>query len=243
MYIASKNEVKYDDYNNEIVEYKEILNYILFERKNEFPKIHRYSTALIGNPNNFKRLLYTAKIFQAALREEHSLVLLFDKDINSIRKQMLCPYLFHCCRDKDDLKSKNIALKECENCYKYIHFFGVRMGCISAEELFAVLEQQLYLAEKAGHTIKHLIIDDLQKIDYSFPFLKKTSLFLSAMMEFCRVKDIRKLVLFMNYVRLLIMWCVLKEIEIKMIQVAINSIKIVLYIWNAMRIKGIQVRL
>ena len=67
----------------EIDEYKEILNYILFERKNEFPKIHRYSTALIGNPNNFKRLLYTAKIFQAALSEEHSLVLLFDKDINS----------------------------------------------------------------------------------------------------------------------------------------------------------------
>ena len=175
---------------NEIVEYKEILNDILFERKNEFPKIHRYSTALIGNPNNFKRLLYTAKIFQAALREEHSLVLLFDKDINSIRKQMLCPYLSHCCKDKEDLKSKNIDLKECENCYKYIHFFGVRMGCISAEELFAVLEQQLYLAEKAGHTIKHLIVDDLQKIDYSFPFLKKTSLFLSTMVEFCRVKDI-----------------------------------------------------
>ena len=169
---------------NKLASHEDILKNVLFENNKSLIKNHRLSTAIIGNPNTFKRLLYTAKTFYAAKHKEHTLVLLFDKDINSMRKQMLCPSLSHNC----DIKDFNIG--ECKRCYNYIHFFGIRMGCISAEELFFVLEQQLDLAKYAGRPIKNLIINDLQKIDYSFPFLKKTSLFLSAMVEFCRIRDI-----------------------------------------------------
>lgn len=198
-------------------------------------KEHEYSTALIGNPNSYKRYLAMASAFSAAKRKEHTLIILFDKEASDMRRQMICPGLQPewtapsgkqtptiPCGGRGDCLGKECPLtcypgcpnrkscgdelvcretryrhdncklmRECHECYRYIHFFGIRMGCISAEEFFAVLKQQIEVPfrESGGDTIskfKHIIIDDLQKIDYCFPFLKHTPLFLTAMIAFCR---------------------------------------------------------
>lgn len=155
---------------------------------------HYPSTAIIGNPNSYKRQLAISGAFYAAQREEHTIFVLFDKNEADMRRRICCPGLCDktieegACR-KNCVNCTNICdLKDCFNCYKYLHFFQVRMGCISAEEFFDAL---LYQIEKFRNKEKqkktcHIIIDDLQKIDYSFPFLKKTPLFLSTLVTLCR---------------------------------------------------------
>ena len=190
-------------------------------------------TALIGNPNSFKRFLAIASTFRASKNNEHTLVILFDKEEDEMRRQFICPgfntdvmSVLPCMelmdlgeQDKsDDLNlddkvkrenvystkpvnnrrcstcSYNCKLKECcRQCYKYIHFLNVRMGCISADELYSVLKQQInvpYFDGKNQKKVSRIIIDDLQKIDYSFPLLKDEHLFLTALVTLCRENDV-----------------------------------------------------
>lgn len=183
---------------------------------------HTYTTAIIGNPNSYKRVLANAKIFNAAKNQEHSLVLLFDKDVSDMLRHMVCPGFDENMPCKADIghtkfyecSGCNLNCKlnrKCTKCYEYIHFFGVRMGCISAEELFAVLERQIEVQFKDGKKITHIIIDDLQKIDYSFPFLRKTPLFLSAMITFCRERNIELTILCDKKARLVNELCSLAD--------------------------------
>lgn len=154
---------------------------------------HYPSTAIIGNPNSYKRQLAISGAFYAAQREEHTIFVLFDKNEADMRRRICCPGLCDKTIEegvfrKNCVNCTNICdLKDCFNCYKYLHFFQVRMGCISAEEFFDAL---LFQIEKFSNREKcqpcHIIIDDLQKIDYSFPFLKKTPLFLSTLITICR---------------------------------------------------------
>lgn len=71
----------------------------------------------------------------------------------------------------DSCPTKNICMlnRECSKCYENIHFFGVRMGCITANELFAVMKDLLETPFPDGKRFKRVVIDDLQKVDFSFP--------------------------------------------------------------------------
>ncbi len=178
---------------------------LLEDYKDRYP----YSTVFIGNPNSFKRYFIFASAFAAAKRGEHTLIVLFDRSINDMRRHMVCPGISReqirsdaanipCLNEnseeiiwKCDTCDRNCRLRSgCLACYNHIHFFKIRMGCISAEEFFTVLGQQIDKRFKDGKYIRHVIIDDLQKIDFSFPFLKKTSLFLPALVSICRNRDI-----------------------------------------------------
>lgn len=208
-------------------EQKRQLECVLFGSKGDLQPCrwenHTYATAIIGNPNSYKRYIANAKAFNAAKEDEHTLIMLFDKDTGDMRKQMICPAFskeMMTCADKNCNNNiyncSNCSFiclfkTNCHNCYDYIHFFGVRMGCISAEELFAVLERQLDLKFENGKQIKHIIIDDLQKIDYSFPFLKNTTLFLSAMITFCRERNIELTILCDKKARLVNELCSLAD--------------------------------
>lgn len=186
-------------------------------------------TALIGNPNSFKRFLAIASTFRAARHQEHTLVILFDKEEDEMRRQFICPGFstegtdaLPCLKlavpkDDDDyanapdwrqeecLKnpdynrrcstcSYKCKLNECcHQCYKYFHFLNVRMGCISSDELFSVLRQQIDTPYTDGTTqkkVRRIVIDDLQKIDYSFPFIKDEHLFLTALVTLCRENNV-----------------------------------------------------
>ena len=158
---------------------------------------HFPSTAIIGNPNSHKRQLVIAGAFHAAQRKEHTVFILFDKNEADMRRRMRCPALKNIevvCQDNnsnclicEDINKTKCGLRNCFTCYKYIHFFQIRMGCISAEEFFdALLKQISCFSDVAEKKPCHIVIDDLQKIDYSFPFLKKTPLFLSTLVTLCR---------------------------------------------------------
>lgn len=84
---------------------------------------------------------------------------------------------------------------ECIKCYEYIHFFGIRMGCISADELFSVIKEQLETKFENGECFKRVVIDDLQKVDFSFPLLKDNQLFLSALITLFREYNVKAQIL------------------------------------------------
>ena len=97
------------------------------------------------------------------------------------------------CPSSKDCSSCTVScefMDKCQNCYENIHFLSLRMGCITAEEILFVLEQQIDLSFKDGKHVKHIFIEDLQKIDYSFPLLKSNKLFLSALVTFCRDRKV-----------------------------------------------------
>lgn len=155
---------------------------------------HLPSTAIIGNPNSNKRQMAIAGALHAARNGEHTIFILFDKNEADMRRRMGCPGFrvkeTDCPggRCSKECNSKNqCSINKCRECYQYIHFFQIRMGCISAEEFFdALLKQIRNFSNFTDDKPCHIVIDDLQKIDYSFPFLKKAPLFLSALITLCR---------------------------------------------------------
>ena len=175
----------------------------------------RYATTVIvGNPNSFKRRIVLGKAYHWARRKEHVLIVLFGKNDDTLRKQLICPALQRAaCAEKSDViktavhngcfpwleneKDKEEYIfnqnvyRVCSACDKYIHFFRIRMGCIAAEEIFFRLEEQIrtYSNEDPETGIEkmrlHIIIDDLQRTDFGFPFIGDTSLFTGALINLC----------------------------------------------------------
>lgn len=154
---------------------------------------HFPSTVIIGNPNSYKRTLALATSYRLAQQGIHTLFFLFDKDELEMRQHMVCPAF------NNGNCMHNIS--ECMKCGRYIHTYDVRMGCISAEEFFSILLDQInfYCSPDTQTGIEtksfHIVIDDLQKIDFSFPFLKATDLFLSALLAICHNHNVKLTIL------------------------------------------------
>lgn len=148
--------------------------------QNHIHKTQEGVTAIIGNGNTFKRFLTFGGIFSSSINKEHTLILMLNKDERMIRRRLGCPARIN--RDRSD--------KRCGNCYSFIHFMNIMMGCITPEEFIYYLQLQLDTPFQDGKTIKRIIIDDLQILDYCFPLLKNNSLFISALAMLCRERDI-----------------------------------------------------
>lgn len=187
-----------------------------YENNNTFGKI----IAILGSPNSFKFYLAAGSCFCASKQGIHTLFLTFDRLIDNLRDHIMCPAWntlggkmnIPCFNDLSDSKeSKNYTdeysctancfrhckLSECNKCYSNMHSFNINMGCISTDELLHYLNEQLdiYFNKDAHQKIRRIIIDDLQKIDYSFPFLKGNDLFLSAIKNYCQQKCIDLIIL------------------------------------------------
>ena len=172
--------------------------------------------AFIGNPNSYKRFFALGGVYAAAKRGEHTLIILFDKAGNDMEAATLCPARrsSHSCpnpsasciltKNKDDRASRstqcetnntscgerNCPLEQCIDCVKKIHYFPIRMGAIFADEFLYTLKEQLMMTFPDGKTINRIVIDDLQRVDYSFPFLHNDPLFLSALINLCRIHHV-----------------------------------------------------
>lgn len=146
-------------------------------------------TAVIGKPNTYKRFFAMGYAFSACSKNEHTLVVLLDKDENIMVKQMLCPAkkLAGETESGDDTLSN---YENCKDCYLALHSFEVRMGCIGADEFFYYLKEQIELSETCNRPIRRIVVDDLQKIDYSFPFLQQDPLFLTGLISLCKDMDV-----------------------------------------------------
>lgn len=157
-------------------------------------KNHFDATALIGNPNCYKRYLAMLSAYSYAKRGVHTLFILFDKNEMDMRRQMVCP----ACVNYAGYGQKG---KKCAACSKRLHMIDLRMGCISSEEFFSTLIDQISLYcdydKHLGIERKwmHIVIDDLQKIDFSFPFLSSHPLFLSTLISICRDHNVRLTIL------------------------------------------------
>lgn len=156
---------------------------------------HFLSTVIIGNPNSYKRTFALATAHKLSCLEHpvHTLFILFDKNELDMRTRMVCPAFYGDCSEE--------RLKQCRMCDKYIHTYNMRMGCISPNEFFTILQEQISFycktSDRTGneHTWMHIVLDDIQKIQFSFPFLRNTRLFLSALMEICRQNKVKLTIL------------------------------------------------
>lgn len=158
----------------------DILKDIFIKSDNE-PRI----TAIIGPANSYKRYLTLGGTFSACCKNEHTLYILLDKDDNIILKKMICPATIF--RDPQTILQGRCD--SCLNCYKCIHFKEIRMGCISTDEFFYYLIQQLRMSNNGnnkGERIHRIVLDDLQKIEYCFPMIDHDSLFLPGLVSICK---------------------------------------------------------
>lgn len=177
--------------------------------------------AILGSPNSFKFYLAAGSCFCAARQGIHTLFLTFDRLIDNLREHLVCPAwetlnkensiipCFEQVQESESNKSYaneysctancsyHCQLSKCNNCYSMMHSFNINMGCISTDELLHYLNEQLDICFKKGGNKKigRIIIDDLQKIDYSFPLLKGNDLFLSAIKNYCQKKSIDLIIL------------------------------------------------
>lgn len=152
---------------------------------------HFDATALIGNPNCYKRYLAILSAYSYAKQGIHTLFFLFDKNEMDMRRQMVCPACVNCSEHHE----------KCLECSQKLHMVDLRMGCISSEEFFSTLLDQISLYcgydKRLGVEKKwmHIVIDDLQKVDFSFPFLSSHPLFLSTLVSICRDHNVKLTVL------------------------------------------------
>ena len=167
--------------------------------------------SFVGNPNTYKRFLMRGGVYSAAMRREHTLIVLFDKDLEVMRRSTFCPAYMDsdackrevpCLDDKQPMGGicsvcnvKSCKLSDCEQCSQYVHYFPLRMGGVFADEFLSVLHEQMEIPFSDGRKVSRIVIDDLQRIDYSFPFLKREKLFLSALINLCREKRVELCVL------------------------------------------------
>ncbi len=156
---------------------------------------HFPCTVIIGNPNSYKRTFVLATAYKLACLEHpvHTLFFLFDKNELDMRTRMVCPAFYG--------KETDKRLAQCKKCNKFIHTYNMRMGCISPNEFFTILQEQISFycktADRTGneHTWMHIVLDDIQKIQFSFPFLHNTKLFLSALTDICRQNKVKLTIL------------------------------------------------
>lgn len=140
-----------------------------------------FVTAVIGKANTYKRFLTFGGIFGSSCAEDHTLIIMMNKEEMVTRRRLACPAR-PLCGDRD---------KACRSCYHYIHFMNICMGNITPEEFLYYLERQIevtYDGDQKKH-IRRIVIDDLQILDFCFPRLND-GLFLAALAELCREHDI-----------------------------------------------------
>lgn len=145
-------------------------------------------TAIVGNLNSHKRNLATLSSFLRLGKSgcsDRVLVILLNKDPQEMRKRFLCPAM-------------NSILKEdsekCKKCYKRISFLNVNPGCITPEEFISMIQDHIRLYtdyETAGDKPKSkrnllIIFDDYHRIDFSYPFLKASNLFINSLISLCQ---------------------------------------------------------
>lgn len=182
----------YKDFQEEIQQEcpQDILQEILLSKRKK--NTRGQATAIIGPANTYKRFLTLGGTFSACCRKEQTLKVLLDKEDKMMFQKVICPATIF--RKPSGLIEKQNL--HCLNCYKNIHFQTIRMGCITADEFFFYLIKQIRLSRCNNRQgITRILIDDLQKIEFCFPMLRKDPLFLTALMSICKDYEVELFIL------------------------------------------------
>lgn len=188
-YIEENMEAFHPTDNVKLISY-DILKKIFLSKKNvsEIDNKNIYQnetglvTAIIGGGNTYKRYLTIGSAFSAAANGEDTMIIVLNKEKHLIQKRMSCPARMR----------HNTCKEHCKECYKHFHFMSIYPEYITQDEFIYMLGQCIKLAydKNINRTVKRIIIDDLQILDYSFPLLEGERDFLSAIMNICREGDI-----------------------------------------------------
>lgn len=160
----------------------------MVEQQSTGDRIQEYCgsmTAIFGDGNTYKRFLTFGSVFSSAQNHEHTLIVLLNKDADTSLRRLFCPARSK--RGKDCL--------HCHDCYKYIHFMDINTGNITPEEFVYYLKKQIDIKYSDGKQIRRVVIDDLQVVDYCFPYLFESNLFLSALVNICKEKGVYSYIL------------------------------------------------
>ena len=143
-----------------------------------------FVTAVVGNANTYKRFLTFGGIFGSASSKDHTLIIMMNKEESVTRRRLICP--------AKPWRNEQKMTSYCRNCYSYIHFMNICMGNITPEEFLYYLEKQIEVPydDTEKKRIRRIVIDDLQILDYCFPRLENSGLFLAALAELCHIHDI-----------------------------------------------------
>lgn len=144
-------------------------------------------TAIIGASNSYKRFLSLGRTFSASCAKQHTLYVLLDQEYHNMRRRIVCPTWelrapFFNSKMKNIIDGKPFNRENghvCRKCYSYIHFWDLRMGYITPDEFFYYFIQQLEIFKGP----KRVIIDDIRKIEFSFPLLKADKQFLTTLIS------------------------------------------------------------
>lgn len=175
--------------NVKLISYDILKKIFLSDKKNTCKKTNTsYSdetglvTAVIGGGNTYKRYLTIGSAFSSVANNEDTLIVVLNKEKHLIQKRMACPARM----------KHNCYKPHCVDCYKHFHFMSIYPEYITRDEFVYMLHQRIRLAfdKKENRYVRRIIIDDLQILDYSFPFLKGDGDFLSAIMNICRENNI-----------------------------------------------------
>ena len=137
-------------------------------------------TGIIGEPNTFKRFLAYGSMFSTAVRDEHTMIVTLHQEVPVICRQLPCPA---CIRNRR-------KRSRCESCLEHIHFMNFNIGCITPSEFIHYFVQQIDVPFRDGKRVRRIILDNLQVVDFCFPLLKQSELFLPALMTVCRERNI-----------------------------------------------------
>lgn len=137
-------------------------------------------TAIIGDSNTYKRFLTYGSSFSAALRGEHTLLLLLNRNDDIMRRRLSCPAR----------KDKDTCCRKCKECYSFLHFMNISMGYITPEEFVYFVRRQIETCFPNKKKIRRIVIDGLSIVDYCFPLLRESTQFLSALISMCREEDV-----------------------------------------------------
>lgn len=150
--------------------------------KNIYPNETGLVTAIIGGGNTYKRYLTIGSAFSSAVNGEDTMIIVLNKEKHLIQKRMSCHARMR----------HNTCKEHCEECYKHFHFMSIYPEYITQDEFIYMLGQCIKLPydKNNNRTVKRIIIDDLQVLDYSFPLLEDGKDFLSAIMNICRENNI-----------------------------------------------------
>lgn len=195
-------------------------NAISYKKEDNPPNGQYYrpegTTALIGNPNTYKRFLCRATTYSLAQQGVHTLYIFFDKDTRSMRTKLFCP-----ATNAEEASfgkgnaSQPSGCNNCAKCINKIHSIDLLHGCLSADEFFYMLQAKIDLFTKDEHGNQrhglHIVIDDLQIIEFCFPMLIDNSLFLSTLVSICRKNKVKLTVLSDKHAKLVNSLCALSD--------------------------------
>ncbi|MBN1606821.1 MAG: hypothetical protein JW940_09310 [Polyangiaceae bacterium] len=158
------------------------------------PSVERGScTVLLGARGTFKSILSLDFLFRGANRNDAGLLVSLIDNQPTVIAQATCP-LRKLGRSCVQSGLRRCAQQKAKSCHDKVFVFHQRPGCIAPPEFFHYLSERLN-RPKAGPAIKRVAFWDLTQLEYRFPLFSDEKMFLPALVDLCKARDVALLIM------------------------------------------------